>query len=643
MKQFIVTLLPITRDLGGWKMQDRPWCSSRRLLLAACVVATAAVAGTATAKSALTLTAKKPPKKPPVTLLQSSYKPTAGKFGGTLTYGAFGNLSSLNIYSTNAITVANAGAAIWSKLWTFAPDNRPIPVLVTQVPTVENGLVKKIGATRMDEVIKLRPGLKWSDGSPLTTSDVAFTLSAICSGKTSLPTAVGFDHIASWTIKSATEMTLHFGPNKAGKCGLTHDLTTGIVGGYLTLTFAPMPKAVLGDIPVTSWPQSSYFTKKPTVTSGPYVVDSFSPGSAGTVVFSPNPFYSSGRTTGVFGHKPYLNRLIYQIYPDKSSLINALNSGAADIGIGLSPPDASALTKRAGMKLVAGFPGAESDLWFNTSNNTTGCGSSQFAQSCGKPTPWKHDPAVRRALSLAVDRNQIIATTTGGFGKVQASFIPNSSPWYNQNLKKPVFNTTAAAALLQSDGWKLGGDGIRVKNGKKLSFTISTGTGDPLGQAVEEQLKASWSKIGAQVTSFVNVPTAQLFGDFAEGGIQSTGQFDIVLSSSTHTPDPNGWQFYAEASQIPSPTNPGGGNRGYWDDAKLASLLDQGNLTLDSKKRKAVYDAAQEEFVNYSGMIILYAAPVTAARAWNVGNFNPGGPYPGFQAWNLPDWFLTNS
>jgi peptide/nickel transport system substrate-binding protein len=574
----------------------------------------------------------------PIAQLNTSYHAQSGIFGGSLTYAAPGPLDTLDVYSSGNLTVLRAGAPLWARLWTFAPDGAAVPDLVQEVPTLQNGLVKQLNSAHMDITIKLKPGLRWSNGSPLTTSDLAFTMGAICSGQTSFPTALGFDDLTGWSIVNATEMIWHFGPNPAGHCGLQKATTSGIYGGYLLMTFQPMPKAVLGSVPVAKWATGGYFAD-PKVTSGPYEVQSFSPGSAAALVMKPNPYYADGRAKApLFGHKPYLSRVVYKTFGDTASMLAGLESGDTDVAFGLAPQDARALQGRSNVAVVSAYPDSEEDLWFNTGNNTAGCSALHYAQTCGRPTPWKDDPALRRALGEAIDRAALIRLNGGG--RLQPSFMPKGSPWYDRSLSDPSYDPAHAERDLAADGWKVGPGGVREKAGRKLEFTISAGTGSPLSVAMEEQLRADWAKVGAKITSFANATSDALFGDFSEGGLQATGQYDILLSGSIHGPDPDVWSAYAELSQIPSPQNPGGGNRGYWDDPKLNELFLEGESALGPAQRKTIYDQAQEEFVNYAGMQILFEAPTVSATSRTVGNFSPGGPYPGFETWNVPDWFV---
>src|SRR5207245_11200057 len=101
--------------------------------------------------------------------------------------------------------------------------------------------------------------------------------------------------------------------------------TSGTYSPYLILgpSVTVIPKSALSSIQPKNWATSDYFTKKPTPTSGPYMVQDFTPGPAAIVTLVPNPNYAAGRSGAkFFGHAPYLNQLTYQICVDKSFMVD---------------------------------------------------------------------------------------------------------------------------------------------------------------------------------------------------------------------------------------------------------------------------------------------------------------------------------
>jgi peptide/nickel transport system substrate-binding protein len=562
----------------------------------------------------------------------SSYHPVAGVQGGQLVYSDWESVSDLNIMSETAQTVTQTtDYIIWSGLWGFDGLNNAIPDLVTEVPSVANGDVKTIDSTHMDITIKLKSGLKWSDGQPLTTKDLSFTFNAICDPATGAASQIGFQNIASVEDKSDTVEIWHFGPDPTGKrCGLAAPLASGIYAPYIAnLNFFPVPQHTLSTIKDADWATSDYFTKLPTVTSGPYKVQNFTPGPAAQVVMKPNPNFAAGRSGApFFNHAPYLDTLIYKIYGDKPSQIAGLKSGDSDLGLDLIAKDLPALTGINGYKTVTATGLANEYLTLNVGKNN------------GLPTLFNGDKPLRQALELAIDKNAMNTSLVGGIGKpMNGPFVSALSPYYDTSI--PAFQRDVAKAnsLLDSDGWTKAADGTRSKNGKPLKFVISTTSNNSQRAAEEEQMIKNWADIGATVTT-KNWPAGQFFNDFKSGGILATGKFDVGMFTNTWGADPDSFCSVVISSTIPTATNPSGGNYSQVSDPMLDQLCQQGAGEVDTAKRADIYKKVQAEWRDYTPTISLYERPDVYSQASNFGNFVPTVNLC-LATCNGADWFNT--
>jgi peptide/nickel transport system substrate-binding protein len=565
------------------------------------------------------------------TVTGSSYHPVAGVNGGKLVFSDWESVSDLNVISETAQTVTQATEAIWSNLWGFDGLNNPIPDLVTEVPTVANGDVKTIDPTHMDITIKLKSGLKWSDGQPLTTKDLSFTLKAICDPNTGAASQVGFQNIASVEDTSDTVEVWHFGPDPTGKrCGLAAPLDSGIYAPYIAgMNFQPVPQHVLSAISDKDWATADYFTKLPTATSGPYKVQNFTPGPAAQLVMIPNPNYAAGRSGApFFGHAPYLDQLIYKIYGDKPSQIAGLKSGDTDLGLDLIAKDLPALTGISGYTTVTATGLQNEFLTLNVGKNT------------GVPTLFNGDKPLRQALELAIDKNAINASLVGGIGKpMNGPFVSALAPYFDTSIPAWSRDVAKAASLLDADGWTKAADGTRSKNGKQLKFVISTTSGNSQRAAEEEQLIKNWAEIGATVTT-KNWPAGQFFNDFKGGGILATGQFDVGMFANTWGADPDSFCTAVESALIPTAANPSGGNYSQVNDPTIDQLCKQGSGEVDITKRIAIYKQVQAEWRDFTPTISLYERPDVYSKVANFGNFAPTVNLC-LATCNAADWFNT--
>jgi len=569
---------------------------------------------------------------PTGTSILSSYKPVAGVKGGQLVYSDWEPVQDLNVLSSSAATTQEvATGPLWASVWVFDPQNNAIPDLVTEIPSVSNGDVKKIDDTHMDVTIKLKSGLKWSDGQPLTTKDLSFTINAICDPATGAATQTGYSSIASIEDKSDTVEVWHFGPDPTGKrCGNSAPLTSGIYASFLAvMNFTPVPSHILTSVQHADWATNSYFTTNPTATSGPYMVQNFTPGPAAQVVMVPNPNYAAGREGAqFFGHAPYLDKLIYKIYGDKPSQIAGLKAGDSDLGLDLIAKDLPALQGISGYTTVAATGLLDEFLTLNLGNHN------------GKPTIFNGDKALRQAIALAIDKNTINTALVGGIGKpMNSPFVSALSPYYDTNTPAWQRDVAKAGTLLDGDGWVKGADGTRSKNGVKLAWVISTTSGNSQRAAEEEQLIKNWAEIGATVT-VKNWPAGQFFNDFKGGGILATGNYDMGMYANNWAPDPDSFCTTVESSQIPTDANPAGNNWARAQDPQLDTLCQQGAQEVDVNKRVQIYKQVQTEWKDYLPTIELYERPDVFTHSTNFGNF-AASVNTCLAVCNVADWFNT--
>lgn len=570
------------------------------------------------------------------TTILSSYKPVTGVKGGQLVYSDWESVQDLNVLSSTAATTQEvATGSIWATLWDFDPQNNAIPNMLTEVPTAANGDVKKIDANHMDVTIKLKSGLKWSDGQPLTVKDIEFTINAVCDPDTGAASQTGFDHIASISNTSDTVQVWHFGPDPTGKrCGgamLPTD--SGIDAAYISDfgEFTPVPQHVLQNVKHADWATADYFVKLPTATSGPYMVQNFTPGPAAQVVLVPNPHYFDGRSGAPFyGHAPYLDKLIYKIYGDKPSQIAGLKSGDTDLGLDLIAKDLPSLQGISGYTTVNATGLLDEFLTLNLATNT----------ATNTPTVFKDDKPLRQAIDLAIDKNAINTSLVGGIGKpMNGPFVTALSPYFDSSIPTFVRDVAKANSLLDADGWTKGSDGTRSKGGRKLAWVISTTSGNSQRAAEEEQLIKNWADIGATVTT-KNWPAGQFFNDFKGGGILATGKYDMGMFANNWSPDPSSWCTTVVSSQIPTTANPSGQNWARANDPKIDDLCKQGSAEVDISKRVTIYKQLQAEWKDFSPTLQMYERPDVFSHSAKFGNFAPA-VNTCLAVCNVADWFNT--
>ena len=463
-----------------------------------------------------------------------------------------------------------------------------IPDLASDVPTAANGGVSADGLTI---TWKLRPGLKWSDGQPLTSKDVAFTEQVLVDPKNAVYTRAGYDQITSVDTPDDQTAVLHFkAPYAAWQTLFTQGQNNN---GSLLPMHILQGKTGLEKDP---------FIHQPTVFSGPFMIKEWVAGDHMSLV--PNPNYWQG--------KPKLDQLNIKFVPDSNTALNALKNGDVDLVPDFAEsdiPTVSALEPNQHLRIDTS-PYFE-HLLFNMSIN-----NSKITDASGKVIgnsdlngfcPFQ-DVNVRKAFMLAIDRDTIVKTLLFGKTFAPTSLWPNSS-WYNTNLAPYPYDLTQAGQLLDAAGYKVGSDGIRAGtcNGKPVKFSVELETTvKALRQDEQAAIQANLKQIGVDVKT-VAIPSGTFFGSYTDGANMATGKFDMAIFTTGFFPDPYTDSFLCTA--IPNKDNPGGDNYYHYCDqsGQTETMFKQLATTTDPAARKTVVDAIQKYQYDNVLFIPLYA------------------------------------
>jgi len=483
---------------------------------------------------------------------------TSGKKGGQLVWAFAGQFpSQLNFYYAGETVAVNVARQIWAYMIGQSPNSKYYAYLLTEVPTLENGNVKVTSDNKMDITLKLKPGVKWSDGSALTSKDVAFTWKWMTDpDNTSL-----FVDTSAWLLISGVD---------------TPDASTAVLhfkqvyGPYLNFLngFFPLPEAVWSKIDMKSDPSKSPEATKPTVTSGPFKVDEFT--ASDRITLSRNDNFSA-----VWGFNAYLDKIIFKSSSDAATAIAAVAKGDLDEVENLDDNQG----KAAAAVTTAKYDIAQQYSWeylqYNLSN------------------PLFQDKNVRLALLESIDRDALVKQFRTPKTVVLPVNLPTFSSFANTSLKPRPFDPEGAKKLLEDAGWKAGADGIRAKDGKKLAFTLASTTA-PVRKSTAEVMLTYWKAIGADV-KFQPYDSNSFFGPWSSDGILAKGKYDIGMFAQTADVDPDSGFGIYHSSQIPTDANKGNGaNYGRINDPKIDAIFDGERATADQGKRKDLFVQFQQ-------------------------------------------------
>ncbi len=319
----------------------------------------------------------------------------------------------------------------------------------------------------------IRHGVKWSDGKPLTAADVAYTFQRD-------------------TVPGSTEEA----DNSAYVANIVHSSVKAI-GKYtvqmrVTKPTPNMDLLIVSILPKHIWEhvsekQVSNFPNNNPVGSGPFIVTNFKINQSVTLKANPN----------YWGGKPGISKLVFQNFTNPSAEAIALKNGSIDFAEGLTAPLFNSLKGQPGITLDNAPSGNWDELAFNNGAATVS------GKPIGNGNPALRDVNVRRAISYALNRPQLVQHVFLGYAQPATTIIPPIYPQYHYEPppgEQYTFNPTKAEEVLTADGWKMGPGGIRVKNGKQLKLRLYFGTDSPTYTQDAPYVKAWLTAIGIGVT-----------------------------------------------------------------------------------------------------------------------------------------------
>ncbi len=461
------------------------------------------------------------------------------------------------------------------------------PMLLTEVPTTDNGGISKDGLTYK---VNFREGLKWSDGQPITARDLVFTWKTIMNPAYGAGSQLGWDKIQSIDL-SNNDLTATIKLKEV----YAPFFATAIAGSGATTGGMLLPEHAFKGMQPAQYAKSGYGAagKAGHVSSGPFKMEAWKKGESITLA----------RNENYVGQKACLDRLVFSVVPSVDAGTAALQKGDVDLATNYYASDIPVLEKLSGQGVkVLAYPAYLVERYvFNLQDPKDPNITTNPKQA--KPHPVLGDKAVRQAISISINRPAIVEKLL--YGKAELAVTEwDNSPWFNQNLKPYPFDPNQAKQILDQAGWKPGADGIREKNGVRLSFTHSTTSGNPIRETIQRAAISDLRNVGIEM-KIQNYEPAKLFASFSEGGVMSRRQFDVAGYTTGIGLDPDFSSYYA-SNEIPTKAKPGGSNYGGYSNPEVDKLWAQQAKEADTAKRKAMYDRIQELMYNDYAILWIY-------------------------------------
>jgi peptide/nickel transport system substrate-binding protein len=456
-----------------------------------------------------------------------------------------------------------------------------VPKLITEVPTTANG---DISADGLSIKFPLRQDVKWQDGKDFTSADVKFTWQVIMMPGTDVTGHAGWDQITD--VQTPDPYTAIFKFKTIDAAFLSQISLVGMLPQHL------LSGKAADEINKDPWFRAP-------VGTGPFMFKEWVPGDHITLVKNPN-YFEPG--------KPYLDTIIWKIIPDSNALVNQLQTGDIDMALRLSDTDAETADTFSKVTRVSDSTVSPWLIWVNDQ------------------APGLNDPVVRQALSYGLDRQGITQQLLKGLLQPAYSYEPPDSWAYDPNLPKYEFNIDKANQILDAAGWAKGADGIREKNGVKLSFKIENIAGQQERIQILTTVAQTWKQIGVDAQlDLVDVGT--LFGNMLP-----KDKFQMAYSYSGLTADPDLSTMYFCPQNNPS------GNYGRYCNTQVDQYIKDELATFDQAKRKDALWKAQELIAQ--DVPYLYLAWRADHTVFNK-RIHGYLPCPGYiELWNAQDWYV---
>lgn len=313
---------------------------------------------------------------------------------------------------------------------------------------------------RLTLTVELRPDVVWSDGTPVSADDVRWTWQAQTDPDVGWAYAASKERIRDVEVVDAHTVRFHFTTAYATQLA---DVNEGVV----------LPRHAWSGLPFARWPEGETWFQQHLVVNGPFRLDSWRPQEE--IVLVRNPTYYEA-DEGL----PRLDRVVFRIVPDRSSQVTQLLRGEIDFVPRLEVEDASRVEGAEGIVLHPYWHRQYTYLGWNLAR------------------PLFAEPAHRRALTLAIDRQAIVDTLHRGYARVATSPII-SSVWAHADLEPWPYDRARAREILAAEGWAPGEDGVLERNGRRFSFTLLINSSSRAWQDAAAMIQQHLRRAGIEV------------------------------------------------------------------------------------------------------------------------------------------------
>lgn len=530
--------------------------------------------------------------------------------------------SILNPYLSGGTKDIESASLVIEPLGRYDQNGALVAYLAKEIPTVENG---GVSADLTTITWKLKEGLVWSDGSAVTSADVKFTADYCMHPEGGCAQGAKFDGVSAVDVIDDLTVKVTFNqpqPNPYGP----------FMGGQSPIIQA----AQFADCMGAKAPECTDANFNP-IGTGPFVVTDFRPNDVIQMVANEN-FRVEG--------KPAFSSLTFKGGGDATAAGRAvLETGEFDYAWNLQlAPDVLAKMAEGGKGTpIAAFGTLVERLEMNLTNPSPDLPAETRA-TVAEPHPFLSDINVRKALSMAIDRELLVEVGYGQAGRPTCNLVPAPALYASDNNECLTQDIAGANALLDEAGWvDSNGNGSRDKDGVELSILYQTST-NAVRQDFQALIKDWWSQIGVE-TELRNLDASVFFG--GDPGSPDTFQkfyADVEMYANNFDgTDPQAYLSAYRCGNEPKPSSQWQGeNINRFCDPAYDALLDELARTGELEKRGEIAKKLNDMLTKDSYTIV----PLVDRGRVSAHSNTLGGVILNTwdsELWNVADWYRVGN
>ena len=440
---------------------------------------------------------------------------------------------------------------------------------------------------------RLHPKARWHDGRPVRASDVRYSVALVKDPAFGAPASPLIGNIDSVSVKDSLTAVAWFKKHTPEQF---YDLVYQVV---------IVPEHILGNTPAAQLKSADVARRG--IGSGRFRLAAWQPGQRIELIAD----------TANYRGRAKLDRVVYAVSPDFNAAAARFFSGEADMFEQLRPEQIAKVQGDSQRRLVR-YPSFQyAYLAFNLVD----------PKQTSQPHPIFADRAVRRALTMAVDRRAMLTNVFGTLASPLYGPFPSTVAVADTGLPQIPYDTAKARALLDSAGWTVGADGVRTKGGRRLEFGISTPNSSATRHQYAVLLQEAFRRVGASARLDET--------DFAAyAAKQGTHGFDTEIAVYVTDPSPSGFKqswtsagIAKDGSNFPSYSNP-----------VVDALLDSAAAAFDPARTRSHARRAFEIIIDDAPGIWLYQPPTVAGlhKRIRTATMRPDGYWSHMADWWIP-------